>query len=122
MNSLVSKKLWGQDFSFGYFLIHTKKKSVLFLFMCWGFCCFCLEEHCSQNEGLHGGSVGKKNPPAVRETPVRSLGREDPLEKGAAVDSCLENPRDKEPSGLPGCWRGCTELPDAPRSCPGTEL
>ena len=62
MNSLVSKKLWGQDFFLWYFLIHTKKKKkcVLFLFVRWGFCCFCLEEHCSQNKGLHGGSDGKK--------------------------------------------------------------
>ena len=66
MSSLVSKKLWGQDFSLGYFLIHTKKKSVLSLFLCWGICCFCLGEHCSQNEGLHSGSVGKKKKSACR--------------------------------------------------------
>ena len=31
--------------------------------------------------GFPGSSTGK-NPPAIRETRVRSLGREDPLEKG----------------------------------------
>ena len=30
-----------------------------------------------------------KNPPAVQETPVRSLGREDPLEKGSATHSSI---------------------------------
>ena len=36
-----------------------------------------------------------KNPPAMQETHVRSLGQEDPLEKGMAVHSqysCLKNP------------------------------
>ena len=46
-----------------------------------------------------GGSV-VKNLPAKQETPVRSLGWEDPLEKGMALQySCLENPVDK------GAWR-----------------
>ena len=37
-----------------------------------------------------------KNLPAMRETWVRSLGREDPLEKGMAThSSCLENPMDR---------------------------
>ena len=30
-----------------------------------------------------------KNPPALWETPVRSLGREDPLEKGKATHSSV---------------------------------
>ena len=30
-----------------------------------------------------------KNPPAMQETPVRSLGREDPLEKGKATHSSI---------------------------------
>ena len=30
-----------------------------------------------------------KNPPAVRETWIRSLGWEDPLEKGKATHSCI---------------------------------
>ena len=30
-----------------------------------------------------------KNPPAMRETAVRSLGREDPLEKGMATHSSI---------------------------------
>ena len=30
-----------------------------------------------------------KNPPAMQETPVRSLGREEPLEKGKATHSSV---------------------------------
>ena len=45
-----------------------------------------------------------KNLPAMRDTHVRSLGQEDPLEKGMAARlplqySCLENPMDR------GAWR-----------------
>ena len=36
--------------------------------------------------------------PAIQETWVRSLGREDPLEKDLLKYSCLENPMDK------GAW------------------
>ena len=36
-----------------------------------------------------------KNLCAVRETQVRSLGWEDPLEKGMATRSCLENAMDR---------------------------
>ena len=40
-----------------------------------------------------------KKPPAVQETQVQSLGREDPLEKGMATQySCLENSMDR------GAW------------------
>ena len=42
-----------------------------------------------------------KNPPAMQETRVQSLGQEDPLEKGMATPlqhSCLENPMDR------GAW------------------
>ena len=39
-----------------------------------------------------------KNPPAMQETRVQSLGREDPLEKGIQY-SCLENPMNR------GTWR-----------------
>ena len=44
-----------------------------------------------------------KNPPAMRETWVRSLGREDPLEKGMATHSSILAwgiPRTEEPAGL----------------------
>ena len=47
-----------------------------------------------------------KNPPAVWETKVQSLGWEDPLEKGSPGEgnplqySCLENPWTEEPGGL----------------------
>ena len=52
-----------------------------------------------------------KNPPAMRETWVQSLGGEDPLEEGMANEhqySCLENPMDR------GTWwatvhGGCKE-------------
>ena len=37
-------------------------------------------------EGFPGGSV-VKNPPAMQETWVLSLGREDPLKEGMATDS-----------------------------------
>ena len=40
-----------------------------------------------------------KNLPAMQETQVQSLGREDPLEKGMATHSCLENSMDR------GAWR-----------------
>ena len=39
-----------------------------------------------------------KNPPAMQETQVQSLGQEDPLEKGIQY-SCLENPMNR------GTWR-----------------
>ena len=39
-----------------------------------------------------------KNPPAMQETPVQSLGREDPLEKGKATHSSI--------LGLP-LWLSC---------------
>ena len=47
-----------------------------------------------------------KNLPAMQETWVRSLGREDPLEKGMTTPpqySCLENPTDR------GAWRAAPD-------------
>ena len=44
-----------------------------------------------------------KNLPAMQETPVRSLGREDPLEKGMATHSSIlawRIPWTEEPGGL----------------------
>ena len=44
-----------------------------------------------------------KNPPAMGETWVRSLGREDPLEKGMATHSSIQAwriPWTEEPGGL----------------------
>ena len=44
-----------------------------------------------------------KNPPAMQETPVRSLGREDPLEKDMAIHSSIlawRIPWTEEPGGL----------------------
>ena len=39
--------------------------------------------------GFPGGSDGKKNPPSMQEIQVRSLGWEDPLEKGVATHSSI---------------------------------
>ena len=44
-----------------------------------------------------------KNPPAMQETQVQSLGREDPLEKGMATHSSIlawKIPWAEEPGGL----------------------
>ena len=51
-----------------------------------------------------------KNPPAIQERRVRSLGQEDPLEKEMATHSSIpawETPRTEEPGGLQsiGLWR-----------------
>ena len=46
----------------------------------------CVSEHISSLGGFPGGSM-VKNPPAVKETWVQSLGWEDPLEKGMATHS-----------------------------------
>ena len=45
--------------------------------------------------GFPGSSDGKESP-AMQETQLQTLGREDPLEKGKAPtpDSCLENSMD----------------------------
>ena len=52
--------------------------------------------------GFPGGSA-VKNQPAMQETQVRSLGREDPLEKEMATHSSIlawRIPRIEEPGGL----------------------
>ena len=53
-------------------------------------------------QGLPGGSGGKESA-AVQETQVRSLGQEDPLEKGMATHSSVlawRIPWTEEPGGL----------------------
>ena len=58
-----------------------------------------------------GGSI-VKNLPAVQKTWVRSLGQEDPLEKGMAAHSSILAwimPWTEEPSGPHSPW-GCEEL------------
>ena len=55
--------------------------------------------------GFHGFSGGTvvKNPPAIQETQVRSLGQEDPLENGRATHSTIlawRIPWTEEPGGL----------------------
>ena len=55
--------------------------------------------------GFHGfpGGTVVKNPPAIQKTRVRSLGQEDPLEKGRAIHSSILTWRilqTEEPGGL----------------------
>ena len=53
--------------------------------------------------GFSGGLVVKKNPPAIQETRVWSLGQEDTLEKEMATRSSIPAwriPCTEEPSGL----------------------
>ena len=53
-------------------------------------------------EGFRGGSA-VKNPPAMQETRVRSLGRKGPLEEGMATRSSVlawRIPWTEEPGGL----------------------
>ena len=62
-----------------------------------------------------------KNLPAMWETWIRSLGCEDPLEKGMATDSSIlawKIPRTEEPSrlqsmGLQRVGNDCAEIPEA---------
>ena len=52
--------------------------------------------------GFSGGSV-VKNPPTMKETQVRSLGQEDPLEEGMAIYSSIlawRSPWTEEPGRL----------------------
>ena len=52
---------------------------------------------------LFPGGSNVKNPPAMQETQVRSLGREDPLEKGMATHSSIlawRIPRTEKPGSL----------------------
>ena len=53
-----------------------------------------------------------KNPPAMQETRVPSLGREDPLEKGMAIHFSILAWRiswTEEPGGLQSMGLGCKE-------------
>ena len=56
------------------------------------------------SKGVPGGSV-VKNPPAIEETQVQCLGKEDPLEKGMVIHSNILAWRfswTEEPSGPSG--------------------
>ena len=58
-----------------------------------------------------------KNPPAMQETQVQSLGQEDPLEKGMATHSSIldwRTPLTVEPGGLTvhGVAKSQTQLSD----------
>ena len=60
------------------------------------------ELHTTKGLSFPGGSAGK-NPPAMQETWVRSLGWEDPLEKGTATHPSVlawRIPWTEEPGGL----------------------
>ena len=62
--------------------------------------------------GFLGGSA-VKNPPAMQETGVPSLGQEDPLEKGMATHSIIlawRIPRTEDPGGLQS--RGLSDTTD----------
>ena len=50
-----------------------------------------------------------KNPPAMQETWIRSLGWEDPLEEGPLQHSCLENPHGQRSLMGYSLW-GCKAL------------
>jgi len=73
------------------------------------FDCFHCKALSSNNEGncIYPGTSllaqMVKNPPAMQETSVRSLGRDDPLEKGMVTHSSIfarRIPWTEEPSGL----------------------
>ena len=52
----------------------------------------CLEKEFNDRLCVKGASLIAqlvKNLPAMQETPVQSLGREEPLEKGLATHSCI---------------------------------
>ena len=64
--------------------------------------------------GFPGVSV-VKNPPAIRETWVQSLGWEDPLEEGMATHSSIlawRTPQTEKPGRLHGVAKGRTQLSD----------
>ena len=64
--------------------------------------------------GFPGGSDGK-NLPAMQETQVWSLGREDPLEKGMVTHSSIlawRIPQTEEPGGFHGVTKSQTWLSD----------
>ena len=55
----------------------------------------------------NSGGSAVKNPPAMHETQVRSLGWENPLEKEMATHSSIfawEIPQTEEPGGLQSMW------------------
>ena len=53
--------------------------------------CNCLFVACVLNLGISPRAQQVKNPPAMQETRVRSLGQKDPLEEEMATHSCLGN-------------------------------
>ena len=61
--------------------------------------------------GFPGGSA-VKNPPAVRDTQVPSLGREDPLEKDTATHSSIFMDRGAWRATVHGVTKSRTQLSD----------
>ena len=71
-----------------------------------------------EREGFSGGSV-VKNPPAIQETPVRSLGWEDPLEKEMGTRLVFLPGESHGQRSLVGCspWGGKeSDMPEAPNN------
>ena len=60
--------------------------------------CNCLFVTCVLNLGTSPRAQQVKNPPAIQETQVRSLGQKDPVEEEMATHSCLGNAMDR------GAW------------------
>lgn len=116
MNSLVSRNCGVKTPFYGTSSFIPKTKCP-FLSVHWGFCCFCFWRNVASRIRLPKvAQMVKKSAHGVGD-PGSSSGSEDPLEKGTAVDFCLENPSDRGACGLPECWRRCTELQNASHSC-----
>ena len=93
-------------YCFPFLNIKNKGSKSTWYFQCWWMRSFlsrpCLEKSWSLNRGSAGGST-VKNPPAMQETWVLFLDREDPLEKEMATHSSIlvwEIPWTEEPGGL----------------------
>ena len=93
-------------YCFPFLNIKNKGSKITWYFQSWWMRSFlfrpCLEKSWSLNRGSAGGST-VKNPPAMQETWVLFLGREDPLEKQMAIHSSIlawEIPWTEEPDRL----------------------
>ena len=64
---------------------------------------------CKGGRGAGSGGQVAKDPSAMRETGVRSLGQEDPLEKGVATHSFLPGESHGQRSLAGYSPRGCKE-------------
>ena len=90
---------------FFFFLMYFKKKTGPWKF--YFFLCPLLQIH-----GAFLVAQLTKNPPAIQETWVPSLGQEDPLERGKATHSQysgLENSMDCKVHGVRKSWKGLND-------------